>query len=1436
MASNSSPSGSNVPVSDLANVQSLLRTAFASSVASPEEEIEVRTQLAYSLILKYDRGGAQRNTQDLRDAIEHSEAVLRRLPRDSAERPQHLNRLSYAHMSMYTASLSRRALDEAVDCGRLARLEAAAVGLPEKDVALYCEILNNAGVALSYRGQHDRDEASSAPGGGGGRSVAAADLDLDEAINCAREMQTRTLPGTEHHEMALLNLASRLEARGGQANHTEAVELLRKLQSISPPGSMNGLATMQLGQMAVAKLKRTDALEDLDDALRQIKEGMDGLPEGSELRPQLLNLVTVLYLNRYQKANDIADLRNAVSFSHMALVVVPVSHGVRSSYLLQHMRVLRDLVNATTSVQDVSEAALKAHWHLTNMPQEYQDRHACRTFYGDVLGRKYILSRKLEDLDTAVHHIENVCYDYNDKVKQSGTRPQVNTSLVYGLCRNVRRLTLAPSGRARDAGAKYIYDQIAMACKSPSFVDGLLTIRAEVVTLLGVYADAACTKEAITDEDAQKRAKEIKLRKDREDAELEDRLSRTRRKPEDYQTELGLRRLAIDPTNKRIVMDLSGLMTELLGFDPSEPVSHTEFVAREARLEKESVEKAKADGKHPNPKLCYMCRLVKPLSPTTEKANGRPAFEWNPEGWHLPFGTWNQLKLRQHCSICRLVFSLITTDSVTNNLHPRLAAIDREIQGVQLRASEVQASGEVVLTVEYGMRGVGELRIATDSNYTSALRQGWEAREQHFEFQDFVGGANDQEVQAGPMNGPLHSVTGQQVDPLLLGRWLKDCELNHGVGCNGSHYYRGKHSDADIHLVFIDVIDNCLVPATSVVKYFTLSYVWGTVEMSSTLLANYASRCQKGGLPEQLPHTIADAIALVRALGERYLWVDALCIVQDDLENKMRDIARMDIIYSRAFATLVALRGASADAGLPGIRPGTRNPQAVEPLVVDAGNKDLDCNPDPNPDHELAKGKEKENGKVTLHLVATPTPLHLALETSRWETRGWTFQERLLSRRCLYFADRYVYFQCSHHVLSECGINGPVRAKQKFWDLDTSAKAITTSLDNPLSDLHHDGLTDLTPELRQAKTFAAYVKLVEKYTTRELSHGGDIINAFLGTFAVLNASFQSEIFCGLPAAALDLALLWAPAGKLSRRGSELGLITSQNLEGRPALNHLLLTNRGTVQQVWGPPAQQDFDETVDRRFPSWSWVGWTGAVEYRLFAEMHPDEPLPTSLIKEFAINVDGKELQIIPGRKQQQVVPSLEGSHPTSATPEGAAASLATLNLNASDASNKPTPSPALPNILQFLTPTVPLSAFTISPQREYTSAIHHVHSSGPQAVRPILSRTGKRCGLWWEQAGYVYVGRGVSALAESKMLLAAVSQHADTFRARAGPNRAEGEIKLFDDDVYPAIGPGSGLVNVLAVDLDMGHEFGERVTVARIHKQAWEEAGPVLRMVGLA
>ncbi|KAH8708481.1 hypothetical protein GQ44DRAFT_628004, partial [Phaeosphaeriaceae sp. PMI808] len=78
-----------------------------------------------------------------------------------------------------------------------------------------------------------------------------------------------------------------------------------------------------------------------------------------------------------------------------------------------------------------------------------------------------------------------------------------------------------------------------------------------------------------------------------------------------------------------------------------------------------------------------------------------------------------------------------------------------------------------------------------------------------------------------------------------------------------------------------------------------------------------------------LPNTINDAIDLVKALGERYLWIDGLCLVQDDPTDVNEGIRMMNSIYSGSYFTIVAGSGLDANAGLPGVMGSTEGREQV---------------------------------------------------------------------------------------------------------------------------------------------------------------------------------------------------------------------------------------------------------------------------------------------------------------------------------------------------------------------------------------------------------------------------------------------------------------------------------------------------------------------------
>ncbi|KAF8850430.1 HET-domain-containing protein, partial [Acephala macrosclerotiorum] len=194
----------------------------------------------------------------------------------------------------------------------------------------------------------------------------------------------------------------------------------------------------------------------------------------------------------------------------------------------------------------------------------------------------------------------------------------------------------------------------------------------------------------------------------------------------------------------------------------------------------------------------------------------------------------------------------------------------------------------------------------------------------------------------------------------LIRRWLTQCHRVHGIFCEES----GGAARTLPHIRVIDVQSGSIIEAPHPCRYIALSYVWGN--SNSAQLKRKALRFDDRGspfarLPQKLPQTIEDAIHVTRSLGERYLWVDSLCIIQDSAPDKRTQMEHMDAIYSSAFVTIAAASGSEANAGLAGIS----RPRAV---VQDV---------------EVINGSE----------YARTFPAYMGLLSDpsiTWNTRGWT--------------------------------------------------------------------------------------------------------------------------------------------------------------------------------------------------------------------------------------------------------------------------------------------------------------------------------------------------------------------------------------------------------------------------------------------------------------
>lgn len=217
-------------------------------------------------------------------------------------------------------------------------------------------------------------------------------------------------------------------------------------------------------------------------------------------------------------------------------------------------------------------------------------------------------------------------------------------------------------------------------------------------------------------------------------------------------------------------------------------------------------------------------------------------------------------------------------------------------------------------------------------------------------------------------------------------RWLGQCDKTHGMHC----WVTPDQRLSRIGMRLIDTEQNCLVRVTGHCAYTALTYVWGPVDQPVLIL-------KRGLIMEwetpgyfckiDLPKTISDSIKVCQMIGLKYLWVDSLCIVQDDPLAVQEQINSMSLVYSQAYLTMIAASGDDCDSGLSSV-------QAREPI-------------------------QKTFQAGDLQMGTTFLSLKQELVKSKWNTRAWTLQEYALSCRCLVFTPRQVFFCCAEGIRRE---------------------------------------------------------------------------------------------------------------------------------------------------------------------------------------------------------------------------------------------------------------------------------------------------------------------------------------------------------------------------------------------------------------------------------
>ncbi|KAF2462561.1 HET-domain-containing protein [Lindgomyces ingoldianus] len=332
-----------------------------------------------------------------------------------------------------------------------------------------------------------------------------------------------------------------------------------------------------------------------------------------------------------------------------------------------------------------------------------------------------------------------------------------------------------------------------------------------------------------------------------------------------------------------------------------------------------------------------------------------------------------------------------------------------------------------------------------------------------------------------------------------INHWIRDCGFTHQSTCTESQL---GNSEAPAEVMFIDVQRNCLVPGhtNQFQIYVALSYVWGQqLNIFQTTRANLRILLQQGSLLnawDRIPATIQDAIILIRSLDIRYLWVDRLCIVQDDEASIEGNIAQMASIYARSYFTIIATEGDSG-TGISGVQGGSK-PRCIGQELVEFDDLCF-----------LAIERYEFWGDEDALTQEVHFRGAYEIEQKRsWHKRAWTFQERVVSRRCLVFNNDTVYWECGGGIWSELLSSPHILAR----DL--------TSHNRKFGGPQWRITQKLWPDA------AHYFRLCAQFSKRQLTYAGDALKAFSAIIHTFAPSFPGGFFYALPEFLLDLSLLW----------------------------------------------------------------------------------------------------------------------------------------------------------------------------------------------------------------------------------------------------------------------------------------------------------------------
>jgi hypothetical protein len=328
-----------------------------------------------------------------------------------------------------------------------------------------------------------------------------------------------------------------------------------------------------------------------------------------------------------------------------------------------------------------------------------------------------------------------------------------------------------------------------------------------------------------------------------------------------------------------------------------------------------------------------------------------------------------------------------------------------------------------------------------------------------------------------------------------------------------------------------------------------LSYCWGG-NSSFVLTSTNIDKFRNGEFSTtDYPATLIEAVYITRALKIRYLWIDALCIMQDSPEDWAKESARMREVYGGAILTIAAMSASSTEVGMLRERSITAEACMIEWKSV------------------------KTTSRSNIFLRPTTSFWDTTMKNEPINQRGWTLQESLLSPRTLSYGSQQMVWECQECKTSESG--RPILAGEIHRD-----KGFIQSLLTNRPSIREKTVRGSVKLLRRFSPcgwsfifyqsrgyedvfYSRWFEIVKELSRREFTVQSDVLPALSGLAAAFQNLLDDQYCAGLWKDDMIRGLLW--------RSHPRALVKSQS-----ACSHAVSARSANL------------------RIPSWSWASING--------------------------------------------------------------------------------------------------------------------------------------------------------------------------------------------------------------------------------------------------